>query len=170
MNHNYKKTLPEDVYRSVLGTDTTSSDTQPSALDVFSALATKNPFMHELVGLVHEHLYLAKRYYEAKLNVSPLQLALLMDMYSGLTFMEWRDRYILQAAYELLAKTPMHINKIAERLHFKDAVVFSRYFKKHTGESPKDWRWVNQKVITFSPIYINKNEIPANSTTPDTTV
>ncbi|WP_347082167.1 helix-turn-helix domain-containing protein, partial [Bacteroides uniformis] len=39
-----------------------------------------------------------------------------------------------------LQSTGMSLKEIADKYHFPDQSFFGRYFKKHTGMSPKEYR------------------------------
>lgn len=50
-----------------------------------------------------------------------------------------RERVLLEAK-RLLLHSKDHVAEIADQLSFEDPAYFSRFFKKHTGRSPVDYR------------------------------
>ena len=54
--------------------------------------------------------------------------------------MEWVDRFIILEAKVLLRATTMTIQQISDELNFGSQSFFGKYFKKHTGYSPKEFR------------------------------
>ncbi|MDR1370204.1 MAG: helix-turn-helix domain-containing protein, partial [Dysgonamonadaceae bacterium] len=50
------------------------------------------------------------------------------------------DRYFILEIKILLQSPKLTISEIAYRLDFPNESYFSRYFKRHTGMSPRDYR------------------------------
>ena len=44
----------------------------------------------------------------------------------------------------MLLQTELTISEIAAKLHFNDNSYFCRFFKRHTGESPQEFRKTHQ--------------------------
>ncbi|MBU3813401.1 MAG: helix-turn-helix transcriptional regulator [Candidatus Bacteroides intestinipullorum] len=59
---------------------------------------------------------------------------------SGRTAIQWIETFTLLQAQHSLRLTKLSIKEIAYRLHFPDQSVFGRYFKKHCGVSPSEYR------------------------------
>ena len=62
----------------------------------------------------------------------------------GYTLKSLIDNIVVQAAKEKLLLTDMTIKEIAFDLQFTDEFYFSRFFKKHTGVSPRAYRASNR--------------------------
>lgn len=58
----------------------------------------------------------------------------------GCSPMEYRTNLIIGKAQRLLVSTSYQVQEIAEMLHFQDPYYFSRYFQKHTGKTPTQYR------------------------------
>ncbi|GLX80609.1 helix-turn-helix transcriptional regulator [Thalassotalea eurytherma] len=58
----------------------------------------------------------------------------------GQTFQRVLDGVRLDLANYYLATTPLSIAAVSERLHFSESAVFTRFIKKHTGLTPKQYR------------------------------
>lgn len=61
----------------------------------------------------------------------------------GITILNYIDQLKIKEAKRLLQSTRHSVLDISERLGFSSVHYFCRYFKKHTGISPKEW----QKII-----------------------
>ena len=59
---------------------------------------------------------------------------------SGKTTMEWINEHTILLAKAMLASSNEMLESIAEKLRFSDASQFIKFFKKHTGETPNEYR------------------------------
>ena len=53
---------------------------------------------------------------------------------------EFIDRSVVLEIKMLLGSTELSVQEIAYRLHFPDQSYLGRFFKKHTGVSPTEFR------------------------------
>lgn len=60
----------------------------------------------------------------------------------GLTVKQYLNALIVQRAQEMLL-SPILVKEIAWRLRFQDEYYFSRFFKRHVGLSPNEYRGRN---------------------------
>jgi len=75
------------------------------------------------------------------LNLSKSYLSHLFKEITGTTIMNFLMGYRLtQAQYSLKVRTDLNISQIAELTGFESNAHFSRFFKKHLGLSPSDYR------------------------------
>ena len=58
---------------------------------------------------------------------------------TGLTPHKYMAKITVNKAIELLTNTNLNISEIADMLGFEDSLYFSRFFKKETGYSPKNY-------------------------------
>lgn len=79
-------------------------------------------------------------FYAALLEVSPKHLSRKVKEATGFSAVEWIDRFVILEAKVLLKATTMSIQQISDELNFANQSFFGKYFKKHTGKSPKDFR------------------------------
>lgn len=79
-------------------------------------------------------------YYASLLEVSPKHLSRTVKESTGFSAVEWIDRFIILEAKVLLKSTTLTIQQIADELNFNSQSFFGKYFKKHTGRTPKDFR------------------------------
>jgi len=78
--------------------------------------------------------------YAKRLGVSSGQLTRLTKQTLGRTALEVINTRILFEAERELTYTTDSIKQIAARLKFMDEAYFSRFFKKQTGQTPKEFR------------------------------
>ena len=63
------------------------------------------------------------------------------DSASGIGASEWIARYVIIQAKHLLSHHPnVTVQQISDRLGFSEQASFARYFKKHTGVTPTEYR------------------------------
>ena len=53
---------------------------------------------------------------------------------------EWIDSHVILEAKAMLKSSEQSIQEIADELHFANQSFFGKYFKHHTGFSPKEYR------------------------------
>jgi AraC family transcriptional activator of pobA len=92
-----------------------------------------------LIEAHYTHLKLPKEYAEL-LYITPNHLNALCNDILGLPAGEViRNRVILEAK-RLLINLELNITEIAYKLNFADNSYFTKFFKKHTGLTPEDFR------------------------------
>jgi len=79
-------------------------------------------------------------FYADRLCVSPKHLSAVVKEVSGRTAGEWIDSYVVAEIKRLLTSTDMSIQEISCKLHFVNQSFFGKYFKSHTGVSPREFR------------------------------
>lgn len=97
-----------------------------------------NEFL-KLVGL-----YFRKKrtvsFYADKLCISSKHLAVVVKNVSGKSALTWIDNYIMLEAKALLKSTNLTVLQICDELHFPSQSFFGKFFKRHTGMSPTEYR------------------------------
>lgn len=78
--------------------------------------------------------------YANQLFVSPKYLTETVKEITGKNAGEIIDDYVVTEAKILLYDTFLNVSNIADILHFSDQAFFSKFFKRHTGLSPKKYR------------------------------
>lgn len=79
-------------------------------------------------------------FYADQMHLTPNHLSALVRKQTGRSIMQWlNERTILQAKV-LLRHTNRPISDIAFELNFTEATLFSRFFRRETGQTPKDYR------------------------------
>lgn len=82
----------------------------------------------------------AVSYYANEQSLSPNYLSSVIKSHSDRTAMQWIETLTILKAKHSLRFTKLTIKEIAYKMHFPDQSVFGRYFKKHCGMSPSDYR------------------------------
>lgn len=79
-------------------------------------------------------------YYADKMFLTAKHLSTAVKEVSGKTAGEWIDSLVILEAKALLKSSEMSIQEISDELHFANQSFFGKYFKHHTGMSPKEYR------------------------------
>lgn len=80
------------------------------------------------------------KFYSGKMGLTPKYLSLMIKKVSGKLATEWIDDYVVLEAKNLIKYSSMSIQEIAYALNFPNQSFFGKYFKRHTGLSPKAYR------------------------------
>ena len=96
-------------------------------------------FCHLLAMHCREHHEVA--FYADKIHLSPRHFSLVIKEATGLSASDYIEEYILTQARNLLSTRPdMSVQQICYHLGFAEAPSFCRFFKRITGQTPKDYR------------------------------
>lgn len=101
---------------------------------------------HELftrfMTLVHQHAstYREVAFYAEQLCISTRYLSTIAQSVSGHTAKQLIDHSVVLEIKMLLRTTDLSVQEIAYRLHFPDQSYLGRFFRKHTGQSPSEFR------------------------------
>lgn len=79
-------------------------------------------------------------YYADSLDITPKYLNTIVHHATGCSTKEVIDHYLVLQLKLLLRSTQMSIKEIAWKYHFSNVSFFDRYFKKHTGMTPKQYK------------------------------
>lgn len=79
-------------------------------------------------------------FYADYLNISPKYLSTVIHEVSGKYATEWIDDYIILDAKTMLKGSRSSIKDICAQLCFANQSIFTKYFKHHTGMTPKEFR------------------------------
>lgn len=101
---------------------------------------------NSFVSLVTQY-HLTERsvtFYADKLCISSKHLARVIKEVSGHTPTESIDRFVIMEAKNMLMHTTLSIKEIADQLNFSSQTIFYRFFKRHTGMHPSEFRKVSK--------------------------
>lgn len=79
-------------------------------------------------------------FYADKLCITPRYLSSITHSVLGRSAKELIDYILLSEIKMRLRSTDMSVQEIAYELHFPDQSYLGRFFKRHTGQSPTDYR------------------------------
>lgn len=96
----------------------------------------------KFLSLVQQHFKKERflEFYASELDVSSKHLSRTVKEATGFSAVDWIDRFVILEAKVLLKSTTMSIQQISDELNFTSQSFFGKYFKKHTGRSPKEFR------------------------------
>lgn len=97
--------------------------------DTFVELVAKNHIRHREIEFYADHLGLTSKY-----------LSTTIKKESGKSAAEWIVSYVLLEAKYYLRQTNSPIKQIAFELNFANQMDFYRYFLRHTGMTPSEYR------------------------------
>ena len=78
--------------------------------------------------------------YARELNITSVHLNRICQATVGKPALQIVHDFLVLEAEKFLKHTDMHVSEIAYQLNFEDPAYFSRFFKKYTGASPKQFR------------------------------
>lgn len=79
-------------------------------------------------------------FYADSLYVTPKHLSTVVKHVTGRTTSDWIDDYVILEAKAILKNSSFSVQQIALELNFSDQSFFAKFFKKHTGMSPSEYR------------------------------
>lgn len=98
--------------------------------------------LRKLEQLIDKH-YLSKkqpRDYADLMNLSPSYLNTLTKKSIGKTLTDLISERLILEAKRFLSYSDLHVSEISNKLHFHDTSYFIRFFKKHTGSTPEQFK------------------------------
>ena len=97
---------------------------------------------HRFVALVHEHCTVEREvaFYADRLCISSRSLSTIVRNIAHRSAKELIDAAAVLEIKMLLQTTDLSVQEIAYRLRFPDQSYLGRYFRKHAGVSPTDFR------------------------------
>lgn len=141
-NHNYKKELLHNTFYNLIleiGNIFINIDknrTEPQKL------SRKDQIIKQFITMLNEHgkQEHAPSFYSDKLCISTQYLSLILKKRSKKTAGDWIASYLLTQAKIKLRTPETTIQQISDKLNFSDQASFGKFFKKHTGISPKKYK------------------------------
>lgn len=79
-------------------------------------------------------------FYAEKLNITPKYLSKIIKDETGNSVQDWIFQLILFETKSLLRSTNMNVTEIAEHFNYPDSTSFGKFFKKHEGLTPIEYR------------------------------
>ncbi|WP_418795127.1 helix-turn-helix transcriptional regulator [Phocaeicola plebeius] len=116
-------------------------------VSVAESYTRKQLLFHKFMHLIHEHAAQMHQvsFYAGKLCISPRYLHEITETYSnGKTPKALIDEQLTAELKVLLNNPALSVAEIASLCQFPDSSYLSRFFKKNTGISPKEYRTQKQ--------------------------
>lgn len=79
-------------------------------------------------------------FYADKLFVSPKYLSSVVHEVSGTYATDWINQHVILEAKALLREKNTSIKYVSNKLNFANQSFFAKYFKQHTGYTPKEYK------------------------------
>ena len=97
---------------------------------------------NRFLGLINKHAVRERNiaFYADKLFLSQRYLSTLIKQESGRTVMDWINDAAIQEIKLQLRHTDRLIYQIADEMNFPNSSFFTKYFRRLTGMSPKEYR------------------------------
>lgn len=105
-------------------------------------VSRENNHFNKFIKLLADN-YIKERevsFYAEQMHLTPRYLTTTVRKMSGYTVYEWICRFIMKDAKYLLRHTDLTVQQIAYELEFSNQSFFGKFFKKHTGMSPGQYR------------------------------
>ncbi len=98
--------------------------------------------VRQMEGLIEEHFREHKpvTFYAEKLHISPKHLNSICKSATGRSTVELLQQRVILEAKRLLAHSNYTVSEISTKVGYNDNSYFSRFFKKHTAETPEQFR------------------------------
>lgn len=96
----------------------------------------------KFIVLVHTYCVTQRdvAFYAEQLCISTRYLSSITQQIGKVSAKELIDDFLMLELKVALQSTGLSLKEIADKYHFPDQSFFGRYFKKHTGMSPKEYR------------------------------
>lgn len=106
------------------------------------SLTRKEELLESFLKLLFTHCKKehAVSFYADKLFITPQYLTLILKEQTGKSANKWIDEVLIGEAKILLKAPQTTVQQIADTLHFADQSTFGKFFKKHMGMSPMEYR------------------------------
>jgi AraC-like DNA-binding protein len=98
--------------------------------------------VYEFVRLILEHSRVehSVSFYATKLCMTRTQLSRVLKASTGKTALDWINNARIIESKMLLRKRDLSVQSVAEIMNFSDQSAFGKFFKKHTGTSPMEYK------------------------------
>lgn len=105
-------------------------------------LTRKEELFEQFLQLLYTHCREehSVSFYSDRLCISSKYLSMLLREQTGKSANKWIDDALLMEAKMLLKTPQLTVQQVAEQLHFSDQSTFGKFFKKHMGVSPLEFR------------------------------
>lgn len=106
------------------------------------ALSRKEDLLEQFLKLLFENCreQHGVTYYAERLFITPQYLSLILKTLTGKSANKWIDDALIMEAKVLLKAPQATVQQVADMLHFSDQSTFGKFFKKHMGLSPMEYR------------------------------
>lgn len=141
-NYRFKDEVAKSYVQILLCNFFDRFERQASLADEPQPRSRKEELLTRFIKLVKDN-YLDNRsisFYADKLCVSPKYLSSVVHTISGKYATEWISQFVILEAKSMLRMEETSIKDVSNHLHFANQSFFAKFFKKHTGYTPKEYK------------------------------
>ena len=111
-------------------------------VDEVKAVTRKDELTQTFVSLVREnyHEQRSVAFYADRMCVTPKYLSQVVKDSTGHPALDVIDEFTIVECKALLKSTDLTIDQISAKMGFQSASLFGKYFRRITGQSPRDYR------------------------------
>lgn len=134
----YAKSCLQIMYCNIFQNFITTNGMQQEARPT----SRKEELFHKFIKIVKTN-YMENRsiqFYADKLFVSPKYLSSIIHEVSGKYATDWINDYVILEAKAMLRVEGNSIKDVSNNLNFANQSFFAKYFKQHTGYTPKEYK------------------------------
>ncbi|MCC8018794.1 MAG: helix-turn-helix domain-containing protein [Rikenellaceae bacterium] len=140
MAPSYSRPVMRDLFASFIRT---LGDMYNRRLDEkTTARSRQEEYFEKFILKVTEHHYRERsvRFYADELHITPKYLSTVIKDVSGRSAASWINEFVINRAKILLKFSGKSVQEITYELNFSTQSFFGKFFKRHTGISPSDYR------------------------------
>lgn len=106
------------------------------------SMSRQEVILHNFLDLVNAYglKERSQKFYADRLCLTPSHLGHVVKQASGATVMDWIDRNLIMHAKSMLKYSDKMVFEIAEELNFSNPSFFNKFFKRHAGMTPLEYR------------------------------
>ena len=140
--HNFKKDMLHNTFYNFVLEASNIFRNRDGARKKLQNLSRKENILRHFMHLVEEHGMTEHNpsFYSDKMCISTQYLSIILKEVTGYTANYWIAKKVTAQAKILLRTPNLTIKEITDKLRFADQSSFGKFFKKHTGMSPKKYR------------------------------
>jgi AraC-like DNA-binding protein len=104
--------------------------------------------VNEFMQLVHQHCRHERRleFYASKMSLSTKYLTNVISARTNRPASRWIQEHVLLEAKAMLGAPHTTVAQVADALHFPDQSTFGKFFRRHTGLSPKAFQETKKSI------------------------
>ena len=141
-NHKFQKELIDSAFAALVYESANILFSEITDKENIQRAGSTDIFVDKFIKLLtvngdKEH---SPAFYADKLCISVQYLSLILNRLSGQTANNWIAGYLITRAKVMLRNPSYTIQQIASILYFSDQSSFGKFFKKHTGITPKQYK------------------------------
>ena len=142
IEHNFKKDMLHNTFYNFILEASNIFRNRDGARKKLQHLSRKEAIIRDFLMLVERNAMQEHNpsFYSDKMCISTQYLSIILKEVTGHTANYWIAQKVVSHAKILLRTPNITIKEITGTLHFADQSSFGKFFKKHTGISPKKYR------------------------------